>query len=640
MLHGTTGISRSECFQALNEGGEWNTWAHALPYCCEIAAWRQRCLYGAPHTCGDADMAANARRLAELSSEQRRELLATMTPAELQRLEYSWQFWRQPHQTPPPPPWRLWLLCAGRGAGKSWTGAQWVRNQIETGRRRSIALIAPTHLAGRKVMIEDGLLRLCPPDNMPVYEMATGVVRWQNGGACHLFSSETPDRVRGYNFDGAWCDELGAWENAEDCWDQLSFALRLTGPLGDEPQIIGTTTPRPTKLLRRLLADPDTRVTRASTFDNRANLNPTVLRHLEERYSGSRIGRQELLGELLVDTEGALWTRSMMDACHIEHPPLDLRRIVVSIDPAGSSNKHSDETGIVVAGVDRAGIGYVLRDLSGKYSPEAWARKAISAYKSWHADRIIAEKNFGGDMVMSTLKNVDPGVAIKVVTASRGKAVRAEPIASLYEQGRIKHVGNLGLLEDQLCEWNPAANGPSPDRLDACIAQGSLIKTRRGEVAIEDVVVGDYALTRRGYRKVTATRMTSAQADVMLIETPIGSVFATPDHRFFVNGVWTRADAIVCGDLISSVLPTASAVLDGLGPQLAHGPVVCVSTSAKLPVYDLTVDGEHEFFANNLLTHNCVWGLTELMGRPPLKISPELLANVANPHYKPNITRR
>src|SRR4051794_16201511 len=310
-------------------------------------------------------MAATARRLAELTAEQRRAALAGLAPADLSALEYSWEFWRQPHQIPPTPPWWLWLLCAGRGAGKSWTGAQWVRNEIETGRRRSIALIAPTHLAGRKVMIEDGLLRLCPPDNMPTYKMATGVVRWPNGGVCHLFSSETPDRIRGYNFDAAWCDEIGAWENADDTWDQLSFALRLTGPLGDEPAIVGTTTPRNTKLLRRLLADPGTVVTRATTYDNSANLNAAVLEHLERRYASTRIGRQELLGEMLLDVEGALWTRAMMDECHLDHRPAELRRIVVAIDPAGSSNKNSDETGIIVAGVDRAGIGYVLKDLSG-----------------------------------------------------------------------------------------------------------------------------------------------------------------------------------------------------------------------------------------------------------------------------------
>ena len=410
-----------------------------------------------------------ARRLAELSPEQRQAVLAVMTPTELAALEYSWEFWRQPHQTPPPPPWLLWLLMAGRGAGKSWTGAQWVINEIESGRRRSIALVAPTHLAGRKVMIEDGLLRLCPPDNMPTYEMAIGVVPWPNGGVCHLLTSETPDRIRGYNFDGAWCDEIGAWENDQDTWDELSFALRLTGPQGDAPAIVGTTTPRPTKLLRKLMADPGTVITRASTYDNASNLNATVLQHLEGRYANTRTGRQELMGEMLLDIEGALWTRAIMDACRIQHPPTELRRIVVAIDPAGTSNKNSDETGITVAGIDRANIGYILADLSGKFTPESWARRAVEAYKGWKADRIIAEKNFGGDMVESTIKSVSRLAPIRLVNASRGKAIRAEPINSLYEQGRIKHVGNLNQLEDQMCEWNPAASGPSPDRMDAAV---------------------------------------------------------------------------------------------------------------------------------------------------------------------------
>jgi phage terminase large subunit-like protein len=249
----------------------------------------------------------------------------------------------------------------------------------------------------------------------------------------------------------------------------LSFAVRLTGPKGDAPAIVGTTTPRPTKLLRTLMADPGTRVTRASTYDNRANLNAAVLTHLETRYGSTRIGRQELMGEMLIDVEGALWTRSMMDQCHVEHAPTDLRRIVVAIDPAGSSNKNSDETGIIVAGIDRAGIGYVLADLSGKYSPEGWARKAVEAYKGWRADRIIAERNYGGQMVEATIKAVDRSVPVKTIVATRGKAIRAEPVAAFYEQGRVKHVGNLNQLEDQLCEWNPAESGPSPDRLDAAV---------------------------------------------------------------------------------------------------------------------------------------------------------------------------
>lgn len=215
-------------------------------------------------------MTATAQRLAELPDDARRAVLEGLTQPELEALSWNWEFWRLPHQAPPEPPWRVWALKAGRGAGKTWTGAQWVRSEIESGRRRSIALVAPTHLAGRKVMIEDGLLRLCPPHAMPTYEVATGVVRWPNGGVCHLLSSETPDRARGYNFDGAWCDEVGAWDNAENTWDQLSFATRLPGPLGDSPAIVITTTPRPTKLLRAILADPGTKTTTATTLTTAA----------------------------------------------------------------------------------------------------------------------------------------------------------------------------------------------------------------------------------------------------------------------------------------------------------------------------------------------------------------------------------
>jgi phage terminase large subunit-like protein len=210
-------------------------------------------------------------------------------------------------------------------------------------------------------------------------------------------------------------------------------------------------------------------VTKATTYDNRANLNATVLTHLEARYGNTRQGRQELMGEMLLDVPGALWTRKMMEDARVESGPTAFRRIVVAIDPAGSSNKNSDETGIIVAGIDPTGIGYVLADLSGKYSPDAWARKAVSAYKGWRADRIVAEKNFGGDMVMSTIKAVDPAGPVKMVTATRGKMIRAEPVSAFYEQGRVKHLGNLSALEDQLCEWDPAENGPSPDRLDALV---------------------------------------------------------------------------------------------------------------------------------------------------------------------------
>jgi phage terminase large subunit-like protein len=332
-------------------------------------------------------------------------VLSGLSQADLQALEWSWEFWRQAHQTPPPPPWRVWALIAGRGAGKSWTGAQWVRSEIESGNRRCIALVAPTHLAGRKVMIEDGLLRLCPPWAQPIYEMTTGVVRWPNGGVCHLLSSETPDRARGFNFDGAWCDETGTWENADEAWDQLSFATRLAGPLGASPAIVVTTTPKPTKLMRRILADPGTVVTRATTFDNRAYLDPAVLEHLRARYQSTRLGRQELLGELLEDIEGARCSHALLDAHRVAEAPAQLRRVVVAVDPSGRSK--GAETGIIAAGFSPNGHIYVLGNHSLRAGPERWGRAAVATYEVHRADRIVAERNFGGDMVASVIRSVD-----------------------------------------------------------------------------------------------------------------------------------------------------------------------------------------------------------------------------------------
>jgi phage terminase large subunit-like protein len=410
-----------------------------------------------------------AHRLSELPADQRRAVLSGLSEADLATLEHSWEFWRLPHQVPPDPPWRVWLQMAGRGTGKNWSGVHWTRAEIESGRRRSIALVAPTHLAGRKVMIEDGFLRLCPPYAMPTYEMATGVLRWPNGGMCHLLSSETPDRARGYNFDAAWCDEVGAWENAEDTWNQLSFATRVTGPLGDSPVIVVTTTPRPTKLMRTILADPGTKVTHATMYDN-PNLDPGVVAHLRSRYEGTRIGRQELLGEMLFDVPGALWTHELIDTCRIklaDQP--DFQRVVVGVDPPGGAGKANAECGIVVGAKDKAGHGFVLADLSGRMTPEQWARTAVGAFHGYHADRIVAEQNFGGQMVESTIRNVDRNVSVRMVVASRGKQVRAEPVSAIYEQHKIHHVGEFPELEAQMCEWDPAASGPSPDRLDALV---------------------------------------------------------------------------------------------------------------------------------------------------------------------------
>jgi len=270
------------------------------------------------------------------------------------------------------------------------------------------------------------------------------------------------------NLDGFYGDELTSWANPQACWDNLQMALRVAGPKGDAPAGVVSTTPKRHALLRTIMADPSTVTTRSRTFDNAANLDATTLDYLQRRYGSTTLGRQELDAELLEDVDGALWTRSMLDECKTMTLP-DMRRVVVAVDPAGGASRTSDETGIVAAGVGTDGRGYVLADASGRYTPDGWARAAVGLYRSLNADRIVAESNFGGQMVEATIRAVDGNLPVRMVHASRGKVVRAEPIVALYEQRRVSHVGALPGLEDQLCGWNPAEAGPSPDRLDALV---------------------------------------------------------------------------------------------------------------------------------------------------------------------------
>lgn len=313
-----------------------------------------------------------------------------------------------------------------------------------------------------------GILAISPPDFRPAYEPSTRRIVWPNGCVAYTFSAEKPDRLRGPNLDAAWADEIAAFPALEAVWDMLQMALRLEGPRGDPPQVVVTTTPKPLPLLKNITAAPTTVITKGRTADNSANLDASTLKYLQDRYGGTTLGRQELEAEMLDDVEGALWSRKLIDECRVATPP-DLKRIVVAIDPAGSSGPNSDETGIVVAGTGADGHNYLLADLSGKYSPERWARRAIDAFRMHRADRILCEQNFGGAMVESTLRAVDSSVPITMVHASRGKAVRAEPVAALYEQHRCHHVGNFPELEDQLCQWEPNSGMASPDRLDALV---------------------------------------------------------------------------------------------------------------------------------------------------------------------------
>jgi phage terminase large subunit-like protein len=322
---------------------------------------------------------------------------------------------------------------------------------------------------------ESGILAVCPEWERPVYEPSKRRLTWPNGAMATAYSAEEPDRLRGPQHTHAACDEVAAWARPET-WDMLMMGLRL----GVHPQVVCATTPKAVPLLKAIRSSPGVVVTRGRTLDNAANLAPSFLSGLMARYEGTRLGRQELEGEDLDDNPDALWSREGIDACRLREPP-ELVRVVVAIDPAATSKDSSDETGIVVAGLGTDGRGYVLADRSGRFKPDAWARRAVEAFHEFRADRIIAEGNQGGEMVAHVLGTVEAGLPLRIVHATRGKATRAEPIAALYEQGRVSHVGGLPQLEDQLCTWTPG--GSSPDRLDALVWALTELMLGRGDLA-------------------------------------------------------------------------------------------------------------------------------------------------------------
>ncbi len=384
-------------------------------------------------------------------------------------LSLPWELLRRREQTPPDGDWLTWLILAGRGWGKTRTGAEWV--QANTNRYGRWILAGRTSGDLRDIMIEgeSGILRIAREHNRPTYEPSKRRLVWPNGAVAALRSADEPEGFRGLQAEAVWADELAAWEYPE-AWDQLQLGVRL----GERPRQVVTTTPRPTRIVRELLADEGTVTTRGSTYDNRANLAPAFFRQIVSKYEGTRLGRQELHAEILDDIPGALWTR---DLIRTFTPPrieragelqLDLARVVVAIDPAVTHGEDSDETGIVVAGLDVHGRGHVLADRSCRLSPDGWARRAIAAYRDYGADRVVAEVNNGGDLVESVLRAVDPNIPYTAVHASRGKRVRAEPVAALYEQGRVTHAEVFPELEDQLCTYTPES-GDSPDRLDALV---------------------------------------------------------------------------------------------------------------------------------------------------------------------------
>lgn len=399
-----------------------------------------------------------------------RELRAELARARAARLPLSdWRERARPEQLPPAGDWLVWMFLAGRGAGKTRAAAEWVAEQAIQHPGCRIALVGRTPADVRDVMIEgdSGILSCSLEASRPVYESTKRRLTWPNGSTATAYSAEVPSQLRGPQHGFAWADEASSWTDApkgdvlDTAWNNLMLGLRL----GESPRCVVTTTPKPNALTRTVLGRASTVVTRGSTYDNLPNLAPSFRQQVLATYEGTRIGRQELDGELLEDVEGALWTLDMIDTPRVECHP-DLRRVVVAVDPSGSTG--GDEQGIVAAGVGVDGEFYVLADRSCRLSPHGWASRTVQAWRDYHADRVVAERNFGGDMVASTLRQVDPAVPVKLVTASRGKVARAEPVAALYEQGRVHHVGPLPQLEDQMVTWTPQS-GLSPDRVDALV---------------------------------------------------------------------------------------------------------------------------------------------------------------------------
>lgn len=403
--------------------------------------------------------------LASLPEPERQALLATLTTEQKASYLWDWSFHARPNQLAPEGDWRTWLILAGRGFGKTEAGAQWIRHRVENG-SKSIALVAETQKDLEEVMVAR-LLKISPPHMIPKVRYKPVRLIWPNGAEALGYNGTEPDQLRGPEFDTAWVDELAKYRYARELWDMLQFTMRS----GDDPRVLATTTPRPIPVLREIMADPLTAITRGSTMENKDNLAQAFMDKIVSKYAGTRLGRQELDGEILDDVPGALWTRAMLERAVVDSVP-EMARVVVAVDPSGTDGADDgDEIGIIVVGRGVDGRGYVLEDLSCKLSPDAWARRACEAYYRWGADRLVAERNFGGAMVASVIRTADRNVSFKEVTASRGKTARAEPVAALYEQGRVSHVRGLADLEDQLTLMTMAgyAGEGSPDRVDAMV---------------------------------------------------------------------------------------------------------------------------------------------------------------------------
>ncbi|MGO4451838.1 DNA-packaging protein [Phyllobacterium sp. TAF24] len=393
---------------------------------------------------------------------------------QIQALTNEWIFQGRASQQPPYHDWRTWLILGGRGSGKTRAGAEWVNSIVhgfppfKSPAALNIALVGETLADVREVMIDgpSGIMAVSRTER-PRFEATRRRLIWANGATAAMFSSEDPDSLRGPQFGAAWCDELGKWKHAQETWDMLQFGLRL----GDNPKQVVTTTPKPTASLKALMNDRTVLVSRMRTAENNANLAQSFLAHMEKLYGGTRLGRQELDGELIEERRDALWSRTMMEEIYRADIP-EMQRIVVAIDPPASATRKSDACGIVAAGVDADGMGWILADESfGPAKPIQWAKRSIQLFYRLEADLIVAEINQGGDMVAAVIAAEDNTVPVRGVRANRGKALRAEPIAALYEQGKVRHAGRFPALEDEMCDFTHAglSSGRSPDRVDALV---------------------------------------------------------------------------------------------------------------------------------------------------------------------------
>jgi phage terminase large subunit-like protein len=380
-----------------------------------------------------------------------------------QAVKYRWSLIARPSQLLPPGDWTYWAIVSGRGFGKTRTGCETIRIWKEN---NPIMLLAGATAGDlRDIMIEgeSGIMACSPPWDRPIYSSSKSRLTWKNGAMAFLRSADEPDRFRGLQFYKTWVDELAAWRYPE-AWDQIQMGLRL----GLNPQALITTTPRPIKILKDILSDPNTVITRGSSYENKANLSKAFFDSIIKKYEGTRLGRQEIDAEMLEDIEGALWTRALIDPYRVSECP-ELIKCVIPIDPAVTSKDTSDESGIIPVGMAANGHIYVLDDYSGIYPPKNLMTKAVTAYEKYRADKVIAEVNNGGELIKELLKQIGGDIPYGEVWASRGKVTRAEPVVMLYEQGRVHHVGSLPKLEDEMCSWDVAAGMKSPNRIDSLV---------------------------------------------------------------------------------------------------------------------------------------------------------------------------